>query len=952
MKPGNRKEVEEIFHQALEYDLGQRDAFVREACHGDSELHREVSSLLAHHGEGTGSEPWAARAAAQRIDSSVSLHPGQLLGPYRIDSFVAAGGMGQVHRATDTRLNRTVAIKICAGPFSERFAQEAKLIASLNHPHICHLYDVGPNYLVMEFVEGTPLRGPLPLKQALEYAGQILDALDAAHRKGITHRDLKPANILVTRQGVKLLDFGLAKRGGPLQETDATVTAALTGKGEIIGTLQYMSPEQLQGKEADARSDLFSFGCVLYEMLSGEQAFEGQSAASVIAAILEREPAPLATAPPLERIVRTCVAKNPEQRFQNAIDLKRNLTWALEQPIAAKTNRRAWTAAAMATLALGAFGGWAVSYFRQTFANGQPLRLQIEPPPNGRFVLGGGTFGDLAISPDGKVAAYTASVNGKVGLWVRSLDGGAARLLPETEEAGQPFWSPDSRSLAFAVARNKLRLVDPGGGMRMEIGPVSGMRGASWGSDGYILFSRVVAGVYGTFGSSGAGIFGVYRISAAGGEPSAVTVPDQSRGELAYLWPQVLPEGRFLYWVQTAKPEESGIFVAPLSNPGKRVKLLTTESKAVYASDANGKGYILWMRSGSLVAQEFNPHTLRLGGEPQQIVESLQQTHAGEVYVSASGTGLLLYGKSEELMQLAWWDRTGHQLKELGEPLDGLSSGVFRPSPDDRRIAIARFSGSVQDLWLMDTERGVTTRFTANRTLTTQPVWSPDGQTMLFTRFGSGVLLRKPANGIGEEQVVAQRSSVMFPYDWSRDGRWLLIREGTPDTKYDLWKLPMTLDGELQEGAKATPYLQTRFGESQGRFSPEPSPRWVAYMSDESGRPEVYIDAFPELRGKKRISTSGGSFPRWGAGGRELFYVSPENKLMEVSLKLGMETVEPSAPRELFQLPVRSATGGPTYEPSSDGQRILVLTSPERAQEPVTVLVNWPALLKKGAPAP
>jgi predicted Ser/Thr protein kinase len=612
MKPGNRQEIEEIFYQALQRDLAQRDTFVREACHGDSELHLEVSSLLAHHDEGTGFEPWAAAAAVQLIAAPASLQPGQLLGPHRIDSFVAEGGMGQVYRATDTRLNRTVAIKICAARFSERFAQEAKVIASLNHPHICHLYDVGPNYLVMEFVEGTPLRGPIPLKQAVEYAAQILDALDAAHRKGITHRDLKPANILVTKQGVKLLDFGLAKQSAPLQQTDATLTAALTRKGDILGTLHYMSPEQLQSKEVDARSDLFSFGCVFYEMLSGRRAFEGQSAASVIAAILEREPAPLDTAPPLERIIWSCLAKNPEQRFQNAIDLKRNLTWALEQPINAKTNHRGWIAVAMAALALGAFGGWAVSYFRQAPPNVQPLRLQIEPPPNGRFVLGGGTFGDLAISPDGKMAAYTASVNGKVGLWVRPLDGGAARLLPETEEAGQPFWSPDSRSLAFAVAKNKLRLVDPGGGMRIEIGLISGMRGASWGSDGYILFSQVVIGPYGTLGRSESGIYGIYRISAAGGKPSLVTVPDRSRGELAYLWPQALPEGRFLYWAQTAKPENSGIFVAPLSNPGKGVKLLTTESKAVYASDGNGEGYVLWRRSGSLVAQEFDLHTFAL----------------------------------------------------------------------------------------------------------------------------------------------------------------------------------------------------------------------------------------------------------------------------------------------------------------------------------------------------
>src|SRR6516162_10032681 len=308
------QQVEEIFHEALQRDPAERG--------DDSGLRREVASLLAHHSADPHSESWAAAAAAQLVNSPASLQPGHSLGPYRIESFMAAGGMGEVYRATDTRLNREVAIKVCAREFSERFAQEARVIASLNHPHICHLYDVGPNYLVMELVEGTPLRGPLPLKQAVEYACQILEALDTAHRKGITHRDLKPANILVTKQGVKLLDFGLAKRGGPLRETDATLTAALTGKGEILGTLQYMSPEQLQGKDVDARSDLFSFGCVLYEMLAGKQAFEGQSAASVIAAILEREPAPLNLAVPLERVIRNCLVKDPDRRFQNALDLK------------------------------------------------------------------------------------------------------------------------------------------------------------------------------------------------------------------------------------------------------------------------------------------------------------------------------------------------------------------------------------------------------------------------------------------------------------------------------------------------------------------------------------------------------------------------------------------------------------------------------------------------------
>jgi Tol biopolymer transport system component len=486
-----------------------------------------------------------------------------------------------------------------------------------------------------------------------------------------------------------------------------------------------------------------------------------------------------------------------------------------------------------------------------------------------------------------------------------------------------------------------LRRVEPGGGIPVEIssGGIGAIRGASWGSDGYVLVSGV---------GTPSGRDGVYRISASGGRYSLVTAPEPSRGERAFRWPQSLPDGRFLYFAEGAKPESSGIYAASLSKPTERVKLLTTQSKAVYASGTNGKGYLLWTRGGALVAQELDPHALRFVGEPQEIAGALNEMPQGEMHVSASARGLLLYGAFQELTQLAWWDRRGNRLAEVGQPIEGIR--MFRPSPDERLIAVQRFEGSVQDLWLLD-ERGLMTRFTAGASLDTQPVWSPDGRMILFTRYRSGVLLRKPANGIGDEQVIAQRSQVMFPFDWSGDGRWLLIREGTPDTKYDLWKLPMTPEGRVREGAKPLPYLQTQFSESEGRFSPEPSPRWVAYMSDDSGRPEVYIDAFPEPRGKKPISTGGGTFPKWGAGGRELYYISPENKLMVVSLKLGSDTVEPSAPRELFQLPLRSPAG-PTYEPSRDGQRFLVLTSPEQAQQPLTVIVNWPALLKKGAAAP
>jgi predicted Ser/Thr protein kinase len=437
----------------------------------------------------------------------VPLSPHTRLGPYDILSPLGAGGMGEVWKARDTRLDRMVAIKSLKEEFSKRFEREARAVAALNHPNICQLYDVGPNYLVMELVEGTRLKGPLKLDTALEYAGQILDALDAAHRKGITHRDLKPANILVTKQGIKLLDFGLAKRAGPLKGTD--VTKAMTEQGQIVGTLQYMSPEQLQGKEADARSDLFAFGCVLYEMLTGARAFEGENSASVIAAILERDPAPLDVAPPLARVIQTCLAKDPDQRFQNALDLKRALVWALESPAAPRPNRRGWIAAA-ATLVLGAAVGWAVSHFRQAPAEERVLRLEMNLPEGMHIGWGTNTTG-FSLSPDGKTAAYVAAGSGKSAIWVQALDGATARLLAGTEDAGLPFWSPDSKTIAF-FARGKLQRVDLAGGEPQAICEVGSARGGAWESNGVVL--------YGGWNS------GIFQVAASGGTPAPLTTLD------------------------------------------------------------------------------------------------------------------------------------------------------------------------------------------------------------------------------------------------------------------------------------------------------------------------------------------------------------------------------------------------------------------------------------------
>jgi Tol biopolymer transport system component len=846
--------------------------------------------------------------------------------------------MGEVWKARDTRLDRVVAIKVSKEQFSERFEHEARAVAALNHPHICTLHDVGPNYLVMEYVEGTPLKGPLPLEKAIEYAGQILDALDAAHQKGIIHRDLKPANILVTKQGIKLLDFGLAKQAVPLKEMDPT--RVLTEQGQIVGTLQYMSPEQLQGKEADARSDLFAFGCVLYEMLSGKRAFQGQSAASVIAAILEREPAPVEFAPPLERVIRTCLAKDPDQRFQNARDLKRDLFWALE-PVAstAKPSRRWWIAAA-AAVTLAAAGGWAVSHFLKSHTDERIFRLQIDPPESGRFVFGIGN-GGMALSPDGRTAAIVASGGGKTGLWVRPLDSTSARLLVAVADVKDPFWSPDGKSIGF-FAGGKLQRVELAGGEPFTICAVAAgnSRGASWSSDGRITFAALPSS-------------GLFQVPASGGTPSRLTLPDASRGEGFQLWPQVLPGGRFLYWVRGDKPENTGIYVSSFAKPGERVRLLTADTNALYAPGGDGKDYLLWLRGGTLYGQEFDTSRLKLAGEPHPIAGPVsQQGFAGPwMSVAVSASGQLLYSAANTSGQFTWLDRSGKRLRVVGEPGE---YAVFRLSPDGNRIVTERSRRGGKDLWLLDVERGTSSRFTDDTGDSYfYPVWSPSGRTIVtFSGLtGHYRVLFKEADRPEGDQLTIEAPAFWYLQDWSRDGRFILYTEVAPATGADIWVLPVTPQGGPAEGAKPVPYLRTPSSEGQGRFSPETNPRWVAYMSAQSGRREVYIDTFPERRRRTPISTGGGQYPAWGAAGHEIYYVSPDFKLMLVSLKLGVDSAEISPPRELFPLPTVD-NGFSPYEATPNGQRFLVRATPQQqAAEPLTVIVNWPALMKKGAAA-
>jgi Tol biopolymer transport system component/tRNA A-37 threonylcarbamoyl transferase component Bud32 len=848
----------------------------------------------------------------------MALSAGDRLGAYEIISQLGAGGTGEVWKARDTRLDRIVALKISKTEFSERFEREARAVAALNHPHICQIYDIGPNYLVMEYVDGVPLHGPLPLAQAAEYANQILDALDAAHKKGITHRDLKPANILVSRAGIKLLDFGLAKNTGPLKETDATLTMAITGEGEIVGTLQYMSPEQLQGKEADARSDLFSFGCVLYEMLTGRRPFEGPNAATVIAAILDKEPAPLAVAPALERVVRTCLSKDPGQRFQTAPELKRALAWAFEQPevTPSPTYARLYFAIA-AALIIGVLGGWVVSQIRRPNVQERALRFDIVPPGNGRFTIGAGS-GGIAVSPDGQTAAFVATLGGRSALWVRTLDGTVVRPLLGTEGAYSPFWSPDSKSIAF-FAEGKLRRIDLTGLTATTICDTPGPgRGGTWTSDGRILFAALATAIL--------------QVPALGGMPSPLTKLDAANGDAAHYWPQVLPGGNFLYLAQSAKPDGSGIYAASLANPNQRVALETTDTNAIYAS-----GYLLWMRGTTLMAQPFDSRKLKLKGEAAPLADPVGKSAiTGRMNVAASSNGLLLYSASGS-NQLTWLDPTGKPSGTLGEPNDYV---IFRISLDGRRVAAAIGNPTRADLWLMDVERNVASRFTFTGAGHSDPVWSPDGRTILFR--WRNAIFRKDASGAGEEQRVAQSAALQSPTDWSRDGRLILFSQFSPGTETDLWVLPVTSDGNANGTPQA--YLRTQFSEQEGQFSPETNPRWVAYASNESGQREVYVQAFPQARGKFQISSGGGRFPKWGPGARELFYVSPNDKLMAVDLKPGKDSPDPSAPRELFPLPTPTINFIP-YDVTADGERFLVQAPPQQAS-PLSVIVDWPALLR------
>jgi Tol biopolymer transport system component len=896
----------------------------------------------------------------------MAILPGRRLGPYEILSVIGAGGMGEVYKARDTRLDRIVAIKVLPAHLAdradlrERFDREAKTIASLNHPHICTLYDTGHqhdiDFLVMEYLEGETLaqrlrKGSLPIQQVFQFAIEISDALDKAHRKGITHRDLKPGNIMLTKSGTKLLDFGLAKlaqEAAPAIPDSQlpTMKSAITGEGTILGTLQYMAPEQVEAKEVDARTDIFAFGAVVYEMATGRKAFEGKTSASVMAKILEAEPPSMAslqpmTPPALDRVVKKCLAKEPEKRWQAASDVCDELKWIAESGSQAGTSasvaasrksplsdsRLAWIVAAF--LFLAALGLAAFAYFRPAPQPAHAVRFTLFPPDKwglaGTGAVTTGATAPVKISPDGQQIAFVAvSAEGKTLLWVRSLDTLVAEPLAGTEAASAPFWSPDSHTLGF-FAGGKLKKIDVSGGPPITLCDAPDNRGGTWNRDGVIVFAP-------------SNTSALQKVSASGGLPTPATVLAQ--GELGHIRPSFLPDGRhFLYSTIAPRPGLGGpIYLGLLDSAERKVLLNATSANAVYT-----EGYLLFLREATLIAQPFDARRLVLKGDAFPIAERIRTSVSTQPYgyFSASENGALVYQTGAETAnsQLLWFDRAGKQIGPLGDP------GAYRSvelSPDGKRASVSVLdeAGKGEDIWLYDVARGLRTRFTFGPA-NAFAVWSPDGNRIIYAsrRKGSFDLYQKDSSGAGSEEMLAEDNLDKYPMSWSPDGGSVLYESLGSSRSSELFVLPLTGD------RKPLPLLHTQFGETDGRISPDG--RWVVYRSNESGRNEIYVAPFPGPGGKWQISTAGGYAPRWRHDGSEIFYLTPDNKLMVASVNGKSAGFEVGAIKPLFATHIVFA-GGYQYDASADGQRFLIDTSPEQATSaPITVVLNWTAGLKK-----
>ena len=931
----------------------------------------------------------------------MTLAAGSKLGPYEILAPVGAGGMGEVYKAADTRLNRTVAIKVLPAQFSDsaemkqRFEREAQTIAALNHPHICTLYDVGrqehADFLVMEYLEGETLaqrltRGAIPLDEALKIAIEIADALDKAHGQGVTHRDLKPGNVMLTQSGAKLLDFGLAKlKQQPQASRTATprpTASDTTTPGTILGTMQYMAPEQLEGKEADARTDIFAFGALVYEMVAGKRAFDGRSQALLIASIMSADPEPLSKiqpmAPPaLDYVVKRCLAKDPEQRWQSVLEVTCQLQWIAEggnesgatAPIAARQRKLgmlARIALAAVSLLVAVMALPAVRYY-QGAEQPEPTRFLVTVPemPVPEAV---------SISPDGRWIAYSAGDGASTSLFVRPINSEVPTKLPGTEGAARLFWSPDSKSIAFFAA-GKLKKVEATGGPPTNICETPDLEGGTWNSEGTIVFASSK---------------GLQRVLAAGGEPVLIGGPQKEGRQQE---PYFLPDGRhYLFLASSAKTSEAAIYAGSIDSK-EATRLVTSQSNAVYAEP----GYLLYHREGTLYAQPFNAKRRTLSGEPVRIADKIPYGATGAAAFAASQTGALIYRNNPQAegrggaapaattipsAPLLWVDRSGTKVEQAGAPAGWSGLDL---SPDGKRIAVHRHDGAGGDIWIFDLGNNTPSKFTFDATQdNSMPVWSPDGTRIAFgsRRNGKSGLYLKVADNTRNEELLMESEIPVMPMSWSPNGNLLVYWASDPKTSGDIWALPLT--GEK----KPIPILQTVADERHPQVSPDG--KWMAYSSNESGRSEIYIKSFPEGPAKIQVSVNGGVFPRWRRDGRELYFMSliSLGNVMASETRVVGSSIQREVPRALFQSVFVNGTHAVgnyhAFSVSANGQRFVIpqfenpgalyasgtvargrgatltavvfaiaadrraATAPTASSSsPITVVLNWTAALKQ-----
>jgi len=900
------------------------------------------------------------------------IQSGTHVGPYEILSAIGAGGMGEVYRARDPKLGRDVAIKVLPESFARdadrmaRFQREAKVLASLNHPNIATIHgleDSGDTHaLVMELVEGPTLAdrikaGPIPVDEAVRIARQIADALEYAHERGIIHRDLKPANVKVSNDDtVKVLDFGLAKalEGDPSSidiSTSPTISRMATMQGVLLGTAAYMSPEQAKAKSVDRRADIWAFGCVLYEMLTGKQAFTGETVTDTLASIIKEEPdlatLPAATPMRVRVLLQRCLQKDPKQRLRDIgdarISLDEVLSGAPEAASAPATlvsrqkvrERFAWAAAAVFFLA--AIGLGAVVYLYRGLGEIGPARFFVYPPEKGTFDFGANVVGWAGgmISPDGRRIAFTArDASGKVLIWIRPLDTLAPQALHGTDEGAFPFWSPDSQSLGF-FAQGKLKRIDVAGGPVQTLCDAPVGRGGTWSRGGVILFAPNTGGP-------------LYRVSSAGGDPVAVT--KASQGLASHRFPSFLPDGRHFLYLEAKGPNQiSGVFVGALDSSESK-RLVAADSNALYSSS----GVLLFIRQGTLLRQSFDTKSLELAGDPIPVTEQVGVGGGGVGAFSVSENGVLVYRHgpaSTGIVQLAWFDRTGKTLGAVGAP--GLYRGVD-VSRDGQHIAVHRGDGSGGDIWLFDSARlGTMLRLTFDASQdNSMPIWSPDGSRIVFgsLRDGKWGLYQKSANGTGRDELLVESDLPKVPMSWSPDGKFIVYWVRDVKTgRSDEWILPLAGD------RKPFAFLQAPFDQMWPQISPDG--KWIAYGSDETGTLEIYVRPFPSGEGKWQVSTHGGLFPRWRRDGKELFYMgsASSGKIISVRVDPAGPGFEYGSPSELFDsgyFNFLSPVPYHTFAVSPDGQQFLIprpesMVGQDAASAPIIVVLNWAAGLKK-----